>query len=193
MVEQILDRVLPGWKTDVPDTDNARVNRWIQHREAVQRAQAVLARQAEVRASLGDDAPELSASNMHPWVWEGARSLWSAGHFYDAVGAAARRVNAEVQNKLGRRDISEAALFQNAFSMNPPQPREPRLRIVPDDGGRTYRNLHRGAIAMADGWYAAVRNLTAHEDADVSENEALEQLATLSLIARWADAATVER
>jgi hypothetical protein len=45
---------------------------------------------------------------------------------------------------------------------------------------------------MADGWYAAVRNRVAHEDADVSESVALEQLAALSLIARWADEATLE-
>jgi hypothetical protein len=191
VIEQLLDRVLPRWRTEVPDRENKRVNRWIQHREAAQRAQAVLYRQAEVRANLGDGAPELSAASMHPWVWDGARSLWSSGHFYDAVGAAARKVNAEVQNKLGRRDLSEAALFQNAFSLNPPSAAEPRLRMAPDDGGKTFKNLHRGAIAMADGWYAAVRNPTAHEDAEVAEAEALEQLAALSLIARWADQALV--
>jgi hypothetical protein len=193
VVEQILNQVLPRWRTDVPDDRNESVNRWVQHREAVQRALAVLRRQEEVRANLGDDAPELSAANMHPWVWDGARSLWSTGHFREAVGAAARRVNAEVQNKVSRRDVSEAKLFQSVFSPNAGSPTEPRLRIIPDDGGATFRNLHRGALMVAEGWYAAVRNPVAHDEGELSENEALEQLATLSMVARWADAATVER
>ncbi|WP_219818901.1 hypothetical protein [Streptomyces sp. SM11] len=65
VVEQILDRVLPRWRTEVSDDRNKSVNRWCQHREAVQRADAVLLRDAEVRERLGDDAPQLSAAAMH--------------------------------------------------------------------------------------------------------------------------------
>lgn len=90
IVEQILDRVLPQWRTQVPGDRNETVNRWCQHREAAQRADAVLLRDAEVRERLGDDAPQLSAAAMHRWVWDGARSLWRSGHFREAVTAAAR-------------------------------------------------------------------------------------------------------
>jgi hypothetical protein len=193
VVEQILSRVLPNWRAEVPSEDNDVVNRWMQHREAAQRAEAVLRRQDEVRVNLGDDAPDLSAASMHPWVWDGARSLWSTGHYREAVGAAARRLNAEVQNKVGRRDLSEAKLFQSVFSPNPGSATEPRLRIIPDDGGATYKNMHRGALMIVDGWYAAVRNPVAHDEGELGENEALEQLAALSMVARWADSATVER
>ncbi|MFB8243300.1 TIGR02391 family protein, partial [Kitasatospora purpeofusca] len=116
VVERILARVLPRWRTEVPDDHNGMVNRWCQHREAVQRADVALLRDAEVREKLGDDAPQLSAATMHPWVWEGARSLWQSGHFREAVTAAARKVNAETQNKVGRRDTGESALFQSVFS-----------------------------------------------------------------------------
>lgn len=75
VVEQILDRVLPRWRTELPDMANQRVNRWIQHREAAQRADTVLERDAEIRARLGDDAPDLNAAAMHPWAWHGARPL----------------------------------------------------------------------------------------------------------------------
>src|SRR6185437_13906677 len=105
VVEQVLDRVLPRWRTDVSDSVN-KVNRWNKHREAAVRAITVLDRDAEVRERLGDDAPQLSAAVMHPWAWEGARSLWQSGHLRDAVTAAARKVNAETQNKVGRRDVS---------------------------------------------------------------------------------------
>ncbi|MFJ8298386.1 hypothetical protein ACIQ9R_21200 [Streptomyces sp. NPDC094447] len=74
-VEQILDRVLPDWKTSVNAAGNTRVNRWSQHREAAQRADAALVRDAEIREHLGDNAPQFSAGTMHPWVWEGARPL----------------------------------------------------------------------------------------------------------------------
>lgn len=65
VVEQILDRVLPGWKATVPDDRNSRVNRWCQHREAAERALAAIARDGEVRrkprgrcsASCGASAP----------------------------------------------------------------------------------------------------------------------------------------
>jgi hypothetical protein len=42
VVEQTLNRVLPRWRIEVPSYRNESVNRWVQHREAVQRALAVL-------------------------------------------------------------------------------------------------------------------------------------------------------
>lgn len=193
VVEQILNRVLPQWRVEVPDDKNKTVNRWYQHREAVQRADAALQRDAEVRTRLGDDAPQLSASSMHSWVWEGARALWRSGHFREAVTAAARKVNAETQNKMGRRDLSETKLFQSAFSLNAPQTAEPRLRLMVNDGSDTFRSVHRGAMAFAEGCYAGIRNPNSHEDGlpELPEHEALEQLAVFSVLARWVETATV--
>ncbi|MEV7214082.1 TIGR02391 family protein [Kitasatospora cineracea] len=194
VVEQILDRVLPRWRAEVSDRDNTRVNRWCQHREAAQRALAVLAREAEIREKLGDNAPLLSASSMHPWAWEGARSLWQSGHFREAVTAAARKVNAETQNRVGRRDVTEGPLFQNVFSVDVPKPGQPRLRLVPADGSKTFASVHRGAAAFAEGCFAAIRNPNSHEAGlpELPEHEALEQLAAFSVLARWVDTATLE-
>ena len=176
VVEQILDRVLPRWRTEVPDDRNKSVNRWCQHREAVQRADAVLLRDVEVRERLGDDAPQLSAGAMHRWVWDGARSLWRSGHFREAVTAAARKVNAETQNKVARRDVSETALFQSVFSKD------------------AFRSVHRGAMSFAEGCFAGIRNPNSHEDGlpELPEHEALEQLAAFSVLARWVDRAAVD-
>jgi hypothetical protein len=192
-VEQILDCVLPDWKTSVEAAGNTRVNRWYQHREAAQRADAALVRDAEIRERLGDNAPRLSAGSMHPWVWDGARALWGSGHFREAVTAAARQVNAETQNKVGRRDVSETKLFQNVFSLSEPKQGEPRLRLMKDDGSDTFRSVHRGAMAFAEGCYAAIRNPNSHEVnlPELAENEALEQLAAFSVLARWVDTADV--
>lgn len=195
VVEQILARVLPDWRTEVPDDRNRRVNRWCQHREAVQRAQVVITEQAEIDENLGENAPTISAAALHPWVWDGARSLWQSRHFRQAVGAAAAKVNAETQNKIGSRRLSESDLFQHLFSTDPPTPDQPRLRLVADDDPKTFRSMHSGASAFARGCYAAMRNVAAHGDpnAELPEHVALEQLAAFSVLARWVDAATVER
>jgi hypothetical protein len=92
---------------------------------------------AEIRENLGEDAPDLNASNTHRWVWDGARSLWQSGHFAEAVEAAARKLNAETQNKVGRRDISETNLFNQAFSDDPPLAGKSRLRLTSGDDGKT--------------------------------------------------------
>ncbi|MEU8618591.1 TIGR02391 family protein [Streptomyces sp. NPDC048623] len=195
VVEKILDRVLPTWRTSVPSENNKLLNRWSQHREAAQRADVALQRDAEIRKRLGDDAPQLSAATMHPWAWDGARALWQSGHFRQAVTAAARKVNAETQNKVDRRDVSETALFLNAFSKDAPKPGQPRLRLMPDDGSDTFQSIHRGAAAFAEGCFAGIRNPNSHEDGlpELPEHEALEQLAAISVLARWVDSATVER
>ncbi|WP_089011300.1 TIGR02391 family protein [Micromonospora inositola] len=76
----------------------------------------------------------------------------------------------------------------------------PRLRstspagvLAEVDGSQTFHSLHRGVMAFAEGCYAAIRNPASHVvQADLSEDEALEQLAALSVLARWVDSATVE-
>lgn len=193
VIEQILDRVLPNWRMDVPDNRNERVNRWCQHIEAAQQAMSALQRHAEVQEKLGDNAPRLNAAHLHPWVWEGARSLWQSGHYREAVRAACAKINAETQNKLGRRDISETDLFNQAFSIDPPQPGKSRLRVMPNDDSPTFTSIHRGVRSFAEGCYAAIRNPISHTQGDLGEDEALEQIAALSVLARWVDDATLEK
>ncbi|TFD07540.1 TIGR02391 family protein [Cryobacterium sp. TMT1-66-1] len=191
IVEQILDRVVPGWrKLDV----DANRKKWAVHHEASIRAKEALERADEVRTNLGDNAPEISASNLHPWIWSGAASLWQSGHYHSAVGDAAKKVNAETQNKVGRRDLSETKLFQEAFSDKTAEPGKPRLRRIPPDGSNTYRSVQRGAMALAEGIFAGIRNPLSHEaDRELDEQVALEYLAALSVLARWVEESTVER
>lgn len=190
IAEQIMDRVTPGWRgLDV----NTEPNRWVRHRAAAIRAKEALERHAEISEHLGENAPEISASRLHPWVWEGARALWQSGHYRSAVEDALKKVNAETQNKVKRRDISETRLFQESFSENPPQMGKPRLRRMVNDGSDTYKSLQRGAMALAEGIYAGIRNPLNHEaPSDLSDQVALEYLAALSVLARWVDEAGVE-
>ncbi|MDO9455220.1 TIGR02391 family protein [Nocardioides sp.] len=190
VVEQIIDRVIPGWPKE-PAVAQRR--RWTHLQEWAARARLMLTREDEIRDRLGDDAPEMDASRLHPWVWEAAAPYWRTGHHAVAVTQSAIRVNTEAQAKLSRRDISEGDLFAQAFTLDAPKPGAPRLRPMQDDGSKTYQSVHRGARTLAEGLYAGIRNPTSHEIVVVDEQVALEQLAAFSVLARWVDSATVER
>jgi uncharacterized protein (TIGR02391 family) len=190
IVEKILDRVIPQWRTEIPVSAS---NRWTRHREAAIRAREELLRDAEVREGLGENAPELSAAELHDWVWSGAKSLWQSGHYREAVEGAIKKLNAETQNKVGRRDVSETDLFKQAFSLDSAAPGKARLRRMAPDASDTYKSVQRGAMAFAEGVFAGIRNPLSHEaDQELSEQEALEYLAALSVLARWVDGSTVE-
>jgi len=189
VIEQILDRVTPTWRSTV---DFDPTDRWLQRREASRRAMTMLSRAEELRQRLGDDAPTFDAGHLHPWVWDGARSMWQSGHFRQSVVDAAKRINAETQNKINTRAISETDLTNQAFSDDAPKADRPRLRLPEDDDGKTAKSMRRGIRAYAEGCFAAIRNPAAHENLDeMTEDEALEQLAAFSVLARWIDRANV--
>ena len=182
--------MIPSWRTDI---DNSKKNRWTRHREAAIRAREELVRAEEIKQNLGENAPELSAAELHPWIWSGASSLWQSGHYREAVEGAIKKLNAETQNKVGRRDVSEADLFKQAFSMDDAKPGKARLRRMKDDGSDTYKSVQRGAMTFAEGVFAGIRNPLTHEsDQELSEQEALEYLAALSVLARWVDQSQTE-
>lgn len=192
VVERILDRVVPGWRNAIEKKDRQK---WSIHYEASIRAREELLRADEVRKNLGDDAPEISAARLHPWVWSGAASLWQSGHYRSAVEDALKKINAETQNKVSRRDLSETKLFQEVFSEKPAEAGKPRLRRMKPDGSDTYKSAQRGAMALAEGIYAGIRNPFNHEDPetqDIAEQVALEYLAALSVLARWVDESELE-
>lgn len=190
VVEQILDRVVPGWRKEIKKKDRQK---WSIHYEASIRAREALVRAEEVRHNLGEDAPDLSASDFHPWIWSGAKSLWQSGHYREAIEGAIKKLNAETQNKVGRRDVSETNLFKQAFSTDDATPGKPRLRRMTPDASDTYKSVQRGAMAFAEGVFAGIRNPLSHEaDQELSEQEALQYLAALSVLARWVDESEVE-
>ncbi|MFB7825296.1 TIGR02391 family protein [Streptomyces hydrogenans] len=66
---------------------------------------------------------------------------------------------------------------------------------MPGDGSDTFKSVYRGAASLAGGCFAGIRNPHSHEGglSELPEHEALEQLAVISVLARWVDSATVER
>lgn len=190
VVEDILDAVTPGWRVSRRESPTSR---WAGHREAAQQAITRLQRGSEIHEKLGDGAPTLDAGRLHTWVWDGARSMWQSRHFREAVVAGLKKVNAEAQNKTGRHDLSETALFKRLFSLTSPAPNEPRLRLRDDEGTDTWRSAHIGAMALAEGLFAGIRNVVSHTVAETEADEqvALEQLAAVSVLARWVEDAHV--
>ncbi|HAT1213719.1 TPA: TIGR02391 family protein [Corynebacterium striatum] len=190
IAEKIMDRVTPGWRSGLA---SVKPGTWDRHYEAAVRARAQLQRAEEIAQNLGENAPELSAAELHPWIWDGAKSLWQSGHYREAVSGAIRKLNAETQNKIGRRDVSETNLFKQAFSTDQSKEGSSRLRRMKDDGSDTYKSVQRGAMTFAEGVFAGIRNPLSHEaDQELREQEALEYLAALSVLARWVDDSTVE-
>ena len=193
IVERIADRAWSDWKDHLPRQGAS----WEYEPlcQIARQAMVLLQRQDELEQNLGVAGPKLSASTMHPDVWDAAKSLWRNGHFGEAVSAAAKSVNAMLQAKVGRRDLSETKLLSECFSPEAPKPDVPRLRLMPNDGSDTYTSLHSGALALGQGCFKAIRNVIAHEYgqlAEPPEEEALHYLAAFSILARWIDQATVE-
>ena len=156
-------------------------------RDAVNRGLGILAERDEWEAKLAPDAPVLPADQFHPWVWQAAQTLWDSSHYRHAVQAAATAINDHTQNKLGRRDVADTQLMQETFSPNPPEPGKPRLRCPGDPSNPTTQSRQRGALQYAVGCFGAIRNPATHEQGEWDQQEALECLAALSVLARWID------
>lgn len=136
-------------------------------------------------------APTVDVAGLHPWVAATA-SLWDGGQHRVAVSEACRNVEVNLRAKLGV-EGTLTNLVQSGFSPNPPADGSPRLRRSGfEPGSESWQNAHKGALSFGQGVAMAVRNLYAH-GAEPSEQEALEALAAVSLLARWVDEATVER
>lgn len=194
IVEEIFDAFCPGWKCEEGDCSLADhdENPWKEYRDLALRVRSFARCSDSIQQNLGNSAPVLRANDLHPWIWQAAQAFWSIGHYGEAVEAACKRLNAEMQNKVGRRDVSETSLFNECFSDDDPKPGRPRLRFSVNAEGRTAQSMRRGVRAYAEGVFAAIRNPLAHEyGVELAPQVALEYLVTLSVLARWVDEASV--
>lgn len=148
----------------------------------------------EVERRLGPQGPRLAAARLHPVVWGACLSLWGTHHYRQAVSAAAQAVNAHLQDKLERRDVSERDAVAQAFSIDEPREGQPRLRFPEFDRDvdpDTWESRHNGAKFLGMGLFAGIRNVLSHGDPsnELDPDLALEYLAALSVFARWVEEA----
>jgi|GEM_PF-2152114 len=144
-----------------------------------------------------DERPDGSivfAENLHPWVWDAAAKLWEDGHFREAIVSAASAIfDIELPAKMGvDRGPSAARLLSQVFSTKDPTTTDRRLRFPGlAKGTPDWTNAHEGAGSLGRACAMGIRNIATHGSVP-DDQLALEQLATLSLLARWIDEAVVE-
>jgi hypothetical protein len=126
-------------------------------------------------------------------VLEAARQDWGHGKWRDAVANAAAKLNKYTQDRLGRHDLADSALMSEAFSPDDPKVGKPRLRCPGNPESETIRSMQKGAQLLAMGAMMAIRNPAVHWTGNGNPASAGEQLAALSVIARWVRYWDVER
>jgi hypothetical protein len=193
-VRRITEQVQPDLLNQMLRNPGAYHWEWGQARDALLQVIGVLEQSERIEAILEPVGPTLAAARLHPWVWDAAAKLWDDGHYAQALQASASSVDGQLQAKLGRDDISGADLVTQAFTLTPPEPGKPRLRF-PDlpEGSQAYKSDHEGAMSFGQGCMKGIRNPASHNRAKEDEQVALEQLAALSVLARWIDEAEVAR
>ncbi|OBG39341.1 TIGR02391 family protein [Mycolicibacter heraklionensis] len=194
IVRPILRRLYPEWEAENTGT---KFDEFKVERDASRRLLARLEHIDEVTAKLGgaDQSPRITASSLHHLIWSAAETQWTLGQRHEAVLAAAKAVNSQLQAKVGRRDVSEADLVKQAFSDKAPEVGKPRLRFTAIEDEKTCESMRGGALEFGSGCFRAIRNPVGHlpnAELEMTEQEALERLAALSLLARFIDDAEIE-
>ena len=192
-VRPILDGLYPNWRAENADDSDFE---FAAQRDACERLLSRIASHTEINSMLAglDASPRLSANQLHDLVWRAASAQWSTGHLHEAVLAASKAVNSMLQSKLGRRDVSDVKLVREAFAEGDPVTGRPRLRFLSIDDDQTRESMRQGVMAFGAGCFQAIRNPVGHlpnEENELAEQEALERLSALSLLARWIDEADV--
>ena len=196
-VAAIADQVWPQWRDQVPEAAGyaSRYHRLFH----VAQHLVVLLRQRQELAA-GRAGPALTLAGLHPQVADAALDPWRDGRFGAAVAAAQARLGAMLQAKVGRPERPGAALLAGAFSLDPPEPGTPRLRLAaaePADrqgGFAEPAGLYHGVRALGRACFEGIPAVLAARYGPGTEpeaDEALYCLATFSLLARWIDAARV--
>jgi hypothetical protein len=83
--------------------------------------------------------------------------------------------------------LSDRKLVQQVFAPTQPTQGQSRLHLLGDPADESWQSRQQGLHLVAQGAFAGIRNIATHENAAWTEHEALEHLAVLSVVARWAD------
>ena len=200
LVEEIGGEIDPSEPSDRFKLHSGDPWEWTRARDAAQRLVGILTQTERRQSIMGNKGPALVASALHPWVWNAAVGLWDDGHYGSAVFEAAKILEHRTQVKLEPSSLIGSELFRKAFSLEPPRPDEPRLRLTHIDSeqegsthSKSWTAAHEGARHFGMGCAEGIRNPQAHGSDTIVEQDALEQLAALSVLARWVDTSEVSR
>lgn len=152
----------------------------------VRQALGALRDRAEWETKLAPDSPVLQANQMHPLIWRAASTIWATGEYRMAIQQAAVALSAHVKAKATSR-LNDRELVQQVFTPDQPKSDQTRLHFPGDPADKNWQSRQQGLHLMAQGAFAGIRNIAAHDDTAWTEHEALEHLSVLSVVARWTD------
>lgn len=187
-VERILGRLDPELKKDFVGLGYTSGD----PDRRVRQGLGLLKDREDLERRLAPDAPSLIADRLHAVVWAAAAPVWSTALYRVAVGQAAVALSAHLKVRVGSH-LSDRELVSQVFSPEEPRPDQPRLHVAGNKKDKGWRSRQEGLHLVAQGAFAGIRNPAAHEEVEWSEQEALEHLAVLSVVARWADDAQIVR
>lgn len=118
-----------------------------------------------------------SLEGLHPLIAGAAKDLWNDGHPREAIQRAATALLDAVRQQSGLHGDGQD-LMARAFRVEAP------MIVVADLRTENGQNVQRGSQFIAMGAVAAIRNPTSHTLANHDEEQAREQLAVFSFIAR---------
>jgi hypothetical protein len=153
---------------------------------AVQKGLGILRDLNLWKAKLAPDAPSLVADQFHPRIWAAASVLWDTGQYRVAVGQAAIALSAHIAAKASSHATGRK-LVNEVLSPKNPEVGKTRLHMHGNKESETWKSRQDGLHLIAQGAFAGIRNVAAHDDEEWPEQVALEHLAVLSVVARWAD------
>lgn len=136
-------------------------------------------------------SPAIDPALLHPLVWAAAQRLWNDGHLRQGIAAAAEAVSGQMKQLTGRNNASDTSLWQQAFAAAEPLEGKPRLRWPGDPDDQDVKTMQVGLLSFAPGVNMVIRNPATHVAEEFTEQDGLEQLATLSVLAKFLDRCVV--
>lgn len=136
-------------------------------------------------------SPIIEPSLLHPLVWAAAQRLWNDGHVRQAVAASAEAVSGQMKQLTGRHNASDTSLWEQTFAITDPQEDKPLLRWPGDPEDQDVKTRQAGLLCFAPGVNMVIGNPATHLTEDFTEQDGLEQLATLSVLAKFLDRCVV--
>ena len=119
-------------------------------------------------------------SLIHPEIMRVAESRMDSGHYADAVEGAFKELNNAVKAKTRQkldRELDGQKLMQCVFS-----PEKPILLVEDDLESQTNKDTQQGYMMMFSGAMSAIRNPKAHENMEISKEDAIRKLMFASML-----------
>jgi Protein of unknown function (Hypoth_ymh) len=189
-VKQIVEHVAPSFSGEIRRPDVAGGTTYSV--DAATQVLGIIRDRSEWATRLVPDAPTLVADQMHATIWTAAATVWSTGEFKVGVEQAASSLSAHIKQRAGSH-LTERELVQQVFSPDPPKVGQTRLHFPGDRNEKTWQSRQQGLHLIAQGAFAGIRNVAAHDTTEWTQQVALENLAVLSIVARWAEETQVVR